>query len=65
MYNFRRYVLNLSDGFHDMGELQWHLVLALAVSWFLVFLCMCRGVKSMGKAVYFAATFPYVVLTTF
>lgn len=36
----------------------------LFVAWALVFLVMVRGVKSSGKASYFLALFPYVVLIT-
>lgn len=32
------------------------------MAWVIVFLCLCKGVKSSGKVVYFTALFPYVVL---
>jgi len=32
------------------------------VGWVLTYLCLFKGVKSSGKAAYFTATFPYVVL---
>lgn len=48
---------------NDWGYPQWHLVVPLAVAWILAFLCVFQGVKSVGKIVYFTATFPYVVLT--
>eukprot|EP00088_Acartia_fossae_P002002 TRINITY_DN10790_c0_g1_i1.p1 TRINITY_DN10790_c0_g1~~TRINITY_DN10790_c0_g1_i1.p1 ORF type:complete len:615 (-),score=33.84 TRINITY_DN10790_c0_g1_i1:508-2088(-) len=38
------------------------LAFCLIVSWFVVNLCVIKGVKSSGKVVYFTATFPYVVL---
>lgn len=34
----------------------------LAISWFIVFLIVFKGIKSSGKAAYFLAIFPYVVL---
>lgn len=37
-------------------------MICLAVSWTLVALLLIRGVKSSGKASYFLAIFPYVVL---
>uniref|UniRef100_A0A8C4H9S1 Transporter n=1 Tax=Dicentrarchus labrax TaxID=13489 RepID=A0A8C4H9S1_DICLA len=59
----RHYVLNISDGIGTFGEVRLPILGCLAVSWFVVFLCLIRGVKSSGKVVYFTATFPYVVLT--
>lgn len=47
----------------DWGYPQWHLVLCLAIAWTFAFFCVFRGVKSIGKVVYFTATFPYVILT--
>ena len=35
----------------------------LVLAWFIVFLALIKGVKSLGKAVYFTAIFPYVILT--
>jgi len=62
---WEKYVLNINEGlvqFGDIGGFQYHLPLALLLSWTVVFLCLCKGVKSSGKVVYFTATFPYVVL---
>ncbi len=52
----------MSDGFENMGRIEWKLVVALASAWIIVFLCLIKGVKSTGKVVYFTATFPYLVL---
>uniref|UniRef100_A0A8C2Z2N5 Transporter n=1 Tax=Cyclopterus lumpus TaxID=8103 RepID=A0A8C2Z2N5_CYCLU len=60
---WKHYVLNISDDIGNFGEVRLPLLGCLAVSWFVVFLCLIRGVKSSGKVVYFTATFPYVVLT--
>ncbi|XP_016962013.1 sodium-dependent nutrient amino acid transporter 1 isoform X2 [Drosophila biarmipes] len=51
--------LDISDG---VGDPSWQLTLALFVSWVVIFLVIMRGVKSSGKAAYFLALFPYVVL---
>lgn len=56
------YVLGRSEGMHDMGPIRWQLCLCLLLAWIVVFLCICKGVKSSGKVVYFTATFPYIVL---
>uniref|UniRef100_A0A3P9QHA0 Solute carrier family 6 member 9 n=1 Tax=Poecilia reticulata TaxID=8081 RepID=A0A3P9QHA0_POERE len=60
---WKHYVLNISDDIGNFGEVRLPILGCLAVSWFVVFLCLIRGVKSSGKVVYFTATFPYVVLT--
>ncbi|KAJ4937422.1 hypothetical protein JOQ06_001981 [Pogonophryne albipinna] len=60
---WKHYVLNISDGIGNFGEVRLPILGCLALSWFVVFLCLIRGVKSSGKVVYFTATFPYVVLT--
>ncbi|KAL5012420.1 hypothetical protein ScPMuIL_010971 [Solemya velum] len=59
---WQRHVLQITDGIEDMGSLRWELLICLAVAWILVFLCLCKGIKSSGKVVYVTATFPYVVL---
>ena len=47
----RRKVLqiHLSDGVHDLGGMNWQLMLCLILSWILIYLCICKGVKSSGK----------------
>ncbi|XP_068230895.1 sodium- and chloride-dependent glycine transporter 1-like isoform X2 [Palaemon carinicauda] len=61
---FHNFMLDISQGFHDEEGhgLQWHLCLCLILSWLVVFLGLFKGVSSMGKAVYFTALFPYMVL---
>ncbi|CAD5112174.1 DgyrCDS1408 [Dimorphilus gyrociliatus] len=55
-------VLDISDGVDNLGGLKWELALCLLGAWVIVFLCLCKGVKSSGKVVYFTALFPYAVL---
>lgn len=59
---FHNYVLEMTDGLDSLGGIRWELVGCLFVCWAIVFLCLSRGVKTMGKVVYFTALFPYVVL---
>ncbi|XP_047995017.1 sodium-dependent nutrient amino acid transporter 1-like isoform X2 [Leguminivora glycinivorella] len=40
----------------------WYLVLFLLLSWLIIFVIVARGVKSSGKAAYFLAIFPYIVM---
>ncbi|XP_016322709.1 sodium- and chloride-dependent GABA transporter 2-like [Sinocyclocheilus anshuiensis] len=59
---WRHRVLQLSSGIHHLGTVRWDLALILLLVWILIYFCIWKGVKSTGKAVYFTATFPYVML---
>ena len=62
---YSKYVLNQTDSLEDgIGVPDWHLTLCLLFSWITIFLVIIRGVKSSGKAAYFLALFPYVVMVT-
>lgn len=54
--------MGLSTGIEDTGGIKISLAICLFVAWVIVFLCLCKGVQSSGKVVYFTALFPYVVL---
>lgn len=56
-------VLELSSGIHRLGQIRWQLLVCLFCAWLLVFLCLCKGIKSSGKVVYVTATVPYLFLT--
>ncbi|KAL8589243.1 hypothetical protein ACOMHN_017044 [Nucella lapillus] len=56
-------LLGMSKGIQEIGGLQWQVALCLLLSWTLTFLALSKGVKSVGKVVYFTALFPYFVLT--
>ncbi|XP_060581005.1 sodium- and chloride-dependent glycine transporter 1-like [Ruditapes philippinarum] len=60
---WERNVLHKSDGIEEIGSIQLHLIGCLFLGWFLVFLCLARGVRTLGKVVYVTATMPYVLLT--
>ncbi|XP_017921226.1 PREDICTED: sodium-dependent neutral amino acid transporter B(0)AT3 isoform X2 [Capra hircus] len=64
-YFWYRRTLNVSADISDGGPVQWRLLLCLAVSWAVVYLCVIRGIETTGKAIYFTALFPYLVLTAF
>ncbi|PVD20756.1 hypothetical protein C0Q70_18917 [Pomacea canaliculata] len=42
-------VLRKTSGLHELGSLQLHSSLCLLAAWVLVFFCLIRGVKSLGK----------------
>ncbi|ALC40460.1 CG1698 [Drosophila busckii] len=50
---------SIDDG---IGYPSWSLAVALAVAWITIASIMFKGVKSSGKASYFLALFPYVVM---
>ncbi|KAJ7380047.1 hypothetical protein OS493_010754 [Desmophyllum pertusum] len=56
-------VLRLSSGLGEPGPVNWELALCLLLAWIICYLCVCKGVKSSGKVVYFTATAPYLLLT--
>ncbi|XP_059208155.1 sodium- and chloride-dependent GABA transporter 2-like [Centropristis striata] len=59
---WQRRVLKISSGIEDVGSLRWELVLCLILTWVICYFCIWKGIKSTGKAAYFTATFPYVML---
>lgn len=60
---FHKYVLDITSSMEEMGGLRWELAACLLAAWVLVDICLAKGIKSSGKAVYFTAFFPYLVLT--
>ncbi|KAI4504361.1 hypothetical protein M0802_000832 [Mischocyttarus mexicanus] len=50
---------NINNG---LGLPDWKLTVCLFVAWCSIFAVLARGVKSSGKASYFLAIFPYVIM---
>ncbi|XP_063712048.1 sodium- and chloride-dependent creatine transporter 1-like [Symsagittifera roscoffensis] len=61
-YFWEHNVLRLSDSMEIGGTVQPHMVISLAVSWLIVYICIVRGVQWTGKIVWFTGLFPYVML---
>ncbi|KAI0240679.1 Sodium- and chloride-dependent glycine transporter 1 [Lamellibrachia satsuma] len=59
---FHNHMLEISEGFHDMGLPRWQLVLCLLLAWMVICICLIRGIRTSGRVVYFTTTFPYLVL---
>jgi len=55
-------MLQLTDGFGEMGSPRPPIVGALVALWLIVFCCIFKGIKSTGKAAYVTATFPLLML---
>ncbi|XP_032325364.1 inactive sodium-dependent neutral amino acid transporter B(0)AT3 isoform X2 [Camelus ferus] len=64
-YFWYRQTLNITADISDSGSVQWQLLVCLAASWAVLYLCVIRGIETTGKAIYFTALFPYLVLTIF
>lgn len=47
--SLRNYVLGISSGIEETGSIKLSLALCLLGAWIIVFLCLCKGVKSSGK----------------
>ncbi|XP_076117670.1 sodium- and chloride-dependent glycine transporter 2-like [Mytilus galloprovincialis] len=58
-------VLQITVGIEDIGGIRLELLVCLAIAWLIIFLCLCKGIKSSGKIVYVTVTFPYIVLVIF
>ncbi|XP_059833432.1 sodium- and chloride-dependent neutral and basic amino acid transporter B(0+)-like isoform X2 [Hypanus sabinus] len=55
-------VLRRSRSIEETGNIVWYLAFCLLLGWVIIGAALCKGIKSSGKAVYFTASFPYVVL---
>ncbi|XP_071101901.1 sodium- and chloride-dependent creatine transporter 1-like [Haliotis cracherodii] len=62
---WRLQVLQLTDGLHDMGGVRWPLVLCLVITYLILFVCQCRGIKVTGKLVYVTVGVPFVLIIVF
>ncbi|GFU92935.1 hypothetical protein TNCV_2080811 [Trichonephila clavipes] len=47
----------------DLGNPKWQLVVCVLVAFVILYIALFRGVKSLGKVVWFTAIAPYVILT--
>ncbi|EDV98124.1 sodium-dependent nutrient amino acid transporter 1 [Drosophila grimshawi] len=62
-FYFNKIVLHEKESIDDgIGYPSWSLALTLAAAWIIIASIMFRGVKSSGRASYFLAIFPYVVM---
>ncbi|CAD0196322.1 unnamed protein product [Chrysodeixis includens] len=55
-------LLNQSPDIYHIGGVVWPIFWCNVICWTIVYLCICNGVKSVGKIVYFTVGFPYLVL---
>jgi SNF family Na+-dependent transporter len=56
-------VLDISSGIDDgQANWKWELCLCLLLSWFVIFICLIRGIRSCGKVAYVTSVLPYILL---
>jgi SNF family Na+-dependent transporter len=53
---------HLSPSINELGSLQWELVGCSVIVFLLIYVSIFKGVKTAGKAIWFTALVPYVVL---
>jgi len=59
---FHQQILHLSDGPGQLGGISPALLVGLAVTWILVYLCIRKGVLSVGKVVLVTVPLPFLLL---
>ncbi|XP_077293803.1 sodium-dependent nutrient amino acid transporter 1-like [Arctopsyche grandis] len=62
LYFIRTVLKQLPDINNGIGAPDWKLALCLLIAWITVYFVVLKGVKSTGKAAYFLAVFPYIVI---
>nr|CDJ87077.1 Sodium:neurotransmitter symporter domain containing protein [Haemonchus contortus] len=65
MYFWNRQALDTTGRIGELDSFNQHITISLIVAWFLIYLCVMKGIKSSGKVMYATATFPYLVTTIF
>ncbi|XP_042870734.1 sodium-dependent dopamine transporter-like [Penaeus japonicus] len=59
---FHRKILHASSGIHELGGIEWPVVGVTFLTMAFLFFCIFKGVRIMGKVVWFTAIFPFVML---
>jgi SNF family Na+-dependent transporter len=59
---FKKEVLRLSEGIHQMGSLNTEMVLCLIITYLSIFLCIYEGIKSSSKVVYITCPAPLILM---
>nr|XP_027235991.1 sodium-dependent proline transporter-like [Penaeus vannamei] len=57
-----RKVLHISSGLDDISRVQWQIVAVTFLTTAFLFFCVFKGVRVMGKVVWFTAPFPFAML---
>jgi len=62
---FHKETLNRSDGIENTGGMVWWLAFMMFLSYLLTYVAAFKGLKSIGKIVYFTVLLPYFIMTIF
>ena len=63
MIVFSNFMLEISEGIHEMGDIRWELAGCLLLAWVLVYCALWKGIKSIGKVNYDHITVSQTKLT--
>jgi NSS family neurotransmitter:Na+ symporter len=58
---FRETYLGQTEG-SALGSIRWNIVWPLVITWVAMYLCICRGVKLVGKIVWLTVPLPWLML---
>ncbi|XP_060064335.1 uncharacterized protein LOC132544711 [Ylistrum balloti] len=61
-YFFNRVLGMTGKSLGNLGYIQWELALCLMLAWFIVFVCLIKGIRTSGKVAYCVVTFPYIII---
>nr|XP_039267606.1 sodium- and chloride-dependent betaine transporter-like isoform X2 [Styela clava] len=60
---WNNYVLQRSDGIHDMGTFtNWPMLACFIASWVMNYLCIVKGIRTTGKVAYITVLVPYILM---
>lgn len=59
---FKKEVLRLSEGIHEMGSINGKLVVCLIITYLCIFVCIYEGIKSSTKVVYITCPAPLILM---
>jgi len=59
---FNQTLLGKSGSPGILGGIQLPVLIGLAITWLLIYLCLFKGVKTLGKIVYFTVGIPWLIL---
>jgi NSS family neurotransmitter:Na+ symporter len=62
---FFDHFLRLSESPLQMGSIQWMIALGLVLTWIAIVGAIWKGVKTVGKVVYFTVIIPWIILLVF
>ena len=62
---FKDDVLRLTSGFHDLGNINYPILISNIIAFLIAYLCISRGLKATGKVAYITAPAPYFFLFIF